>query len=324
MPPYHAPGGFDWNLHRTGTSRYNFRLSSGDLTLLLNTRRSDGVIPTARLEIGSLSCWSPGFFTIYERMIQWLKILGATIVKEVVSEVHLAADFVQTDINTLGIENEGRWVSRVHKFNIHRDRRKLSGITMGKGDIMLRIYDKVLELLNSPHKQDVFADIWGAFVYNQFPVTRVEFQIRRAVIDEFDKKIVTVKNLLFSLQSLWTYCTLSWSRFCEKNIDRNHNQSKAKNDPFWEIATHLKWTGLHEIERKKRRENKSIYHIRSNMRGMAMSASAFHDIRSDDLPKIIEIGQKIIAEDLTRSFEEDSHSFVTKMNRKKNEIYSNI
>jgi hypothetical protein len=54
--PYHAPGGFDWNLHRTGTSRYNFRLTSGDLTLLLNTRRSDGVVPTARLEIGSLSC----------------------------------------------------------------------------------------------------------------------------------------------------------------------------------------------------------------------------------------------------------------------------
>ncbi len=322
--PYHAPGGFDWNLQRTGTSRYNFRLTSGDLTLLLNTRRCDGVVPTARLEIGSLSCWSPGFFTIYERMIQWLKALGATIVKEIVSEVHLAADFLQTDINTLGIENEERWVSRVHKFNIHRDRRKLSGITMGKGDIMLRIYDKVLELQNSPHKQAVFAEIWEAFVYNQFPVTRVEFQIRRAVINEFDNKIITVKNLLFSLQALWIYCTISWSRFCEKTVDRNHNQSKANNAPFWETASRLNWTGVHEIERKKRRQNKSLDHIRANMRGMAMSAGAFNDAPSDDLLKIIEISQNMLAVDLTRLFEEDSYLFVTKMNRKKNEIYANI
>lgn len=322
--PYHAPGGFDWNLHRTGTSRYSYRLSSGDLTLLLNTRRGDGVVPTARLEIGSLSCWSPGFFTIYERMIQWLKALGASIVKEIVSEVHLAADFLHTDISTLSIENEDRWVSRVHKFNIHRDRRKLSGITMGKGDIMLRIYDKVLELRNSPHKQVVFAEIWKAFVYDQFPVTRVEFQIRRTVINEFENKIITVKNLLFSLQALWTYCTHSWSRFCEKAVDRNHNQSKASNASFWDTVAHLNWTGIHKIERKKRRKNKSLDHIRANMRGMAMTAGAFHDISSDDLEQIIEIAQNIISVDLSRLFKEDSHSFITKMNRKKNEIYANI
>lgn len=322
--PYHAPGGFDWNLHRTGTSRYSYRLTSGDLTLLLNTRKSDGVVPTARLEIGSLSCWSPGFFTIYERMIKWLKALGASIAKEIVSEVHLAANFIQTDINALGIEDENRWVSRVHKFNIHWDRRKLSGITMGKGDIMLRIYDKVLELRNSPHKQVVFAEIWKAFVYDQFPVTRVEFQIRRAVINEFENKIITVKNLLFSFQALWTYCTHSWSRFCSKAVDRNHNQSKANNAFFWDTVAQLDWTGVHKVERKKRRRNKSLDHIRANMRGMAMTAGAFHDISSDDLEQIIEISQNIISVDLSRLFKEDSHSFITKMNRKKNEIYANI
>lgn len=195
---------------------------------------------------------------------------------------------------------------------------------MGKGDIMLRIYDKVLELKNSPHKQVVFAEIWGAFVYHQFPVTRVEFQMRRAVINEFENKIVTVKSLLFSLQSLWTYCTTSWSRFCEKPVDRNHNQSKANNDQFWDTVTHLNWTGVHKIERKKRRKNKSLDHIRANMRGMAMTAGAFHDIPSDDLQQVIEIAQKMLSADLTRSFEEDSQAFITKMNRKRNEIYTNI
>lgn len=177
--PLHFPGGFDWNVHRTGTSRYNFRLTSGDLTLLINKRGSDGVVPTTKLDIGSVSCWSPGFATIYERVKRWLEVLGAKVVKEIVSEVHLTADCINTDISKLDIDNEDRWVSRVHKFSIHKDRRRLSGIVLGKGDIMLRIYDKVLELAYSPHKQEVFAEMWGFFIYNQSPVTRVEFQLRR-------------------------------------------------------------------------------------------------------------------------------------------------
>ena len=32
---------------------------------------------------------------------------------------------------------------------------------MGKGDIMLRIYDKVMELDGSPHKQDSFCRDMG-------------------------------------------------------------------------------------------------------------------------------------------------------------------
>jgi hypothetical protein len=322
--PYHVPGGFDWNLHRTGTSRYNFRLTSGDLTFLLNTRRGDGVVPTARVEIGSLSCWSPGFFTIYERMVSWLKALGASIVKEIVSEVHLTADCINTDINTLGIENEERWVSRVHKFNIHRDRRRLSGITMGKGDIMLRIYDKVMELDGSPHKQDVFAEIWGLFVYNQVPVTRVEFQLRRKVLNEFEDKITTVKNLLFSLQALWTYCTQSWSRFCQNIVNRNHNQSKAINSVFWNSISNINWTGVHTIERKKRRKNKNLDQIRANMRGMAMTLGAGHDAHPEDLDHIIGLSQKLLAADLTRLYEEDLHTFTERMKRKRNEIYVNI
>jgi hypothetical protein len=322
--PYHIPGGFDWNLHRTGTSRYNYRLTSGDITLLFNTRKSDGVVPTARLEIGSLSCWSPGFFPIYERIIRWLQVLDASVVRESVSEVHLAADFIGTDINSLNIENEDRWVSRVHKFNIHKDRRKLSGITMGKGDIMLRIYDKVLELKTSTHKQDVFADVWGVDTFDQLPVTRVEYQLRREVLKQFENKVESVKSLLFSLQALWKYCTVSWSRFCEGAINRNHNQSKAINSKFWESVSSLNWSGVHEIERKKRRQNKSLDQIRANLRGLAMSAGAFENAHPEDLDHIIGVAQKFIQDDLTKLYKDDLYTFAERMKRKRNEIYVNI
>lgn len=321
---FHAPGGFDWNLHRTGTSRYNFRLTTGDITLLLNKRRSDGVVPTARLEIGSLSCWSPGFFTIYERIVLWLKALDATIIREQVSEVHMTADFVGCDIKSLGIEDENRWVSRVHKFDIHNDRRQLSGISLGKGDIMLRIYDKVLELKKSPHKQAVFSEIWSTDAYNQHPVTRVEFQLRRTVLKEFENKIETVKNLLFGLNSIWQYCTKSWSRFCKNSINRNHNQSKSENSEFWNKVSSIKWTGNQPIERKKRRQNKNLDQIRANIRGMAMTATSFYDVHPEDLDHIIGLSQKILEEDLTKLYKDDPYKFIEQMKRKSNEIYVNI
>ena len=34
--PYQNPGGFLWNVQRTGTRIFNYRLSSGDLFLLIN------------------------------------------------------------------------------------------------------------------------------------------------------------------------------------------------------------------------------------------------------------------------------------------------
>lgn len=322
--PYHGTGGFDWNLHRTGTSRYNYRLTTGDLTLLFNTRRSDGVVPNTRLEIGSLSCWSPGFFTIYERIYSWLKALGATFVRESVSEVHLAADFINIETKSLGIENEDKWISRVHKFNVHYHRRNLSGITLGKGDIMLRIYDKVLELQNSPHKQIVFAEIWGSVPYNKVPVTRVEFQLRKTVLNEFENKVQTVKDLLFALHALWQYCTQSWSRFCQKSVNRNHNQSKAINSEFWQSVVNVSWSGVHEIERKKRRQNKSLDQIRANLRGMAMTASTFYDVNPEDIDHIVGVTQNMIEQDLKKLYEDDPHSFAVKMKRKRNEIYVNI
>ncbi|MFT5700262.1 MAG: hypothetical protein ACI8ZB_003134 [Desulforhopalus sp.] len=322
--PYHAPGGFDWNLHRKGTQNYSYRLTSGDLTLMFNNRKSDGVVPNARLEIGSVSCWSPGFFTIYERIYSWLQALGATFVRESVSEVHLAADFINVDIKSLEIENEDRWVSKVHKFDIHNHRRKLSGITLGKGNIMLRVYDKVLELQNSPHKQIVFSEIWNSIPYDKHPVTRLEFQLRRTVLKQFENKIETVKDLLFALNALWKYCTQSWSRFCKQTVNRNHNQSKALNSDFWQSVVNVSWSGVHEIERKKRRQNKNLDQIRSNMRGMAMTMSAFYDANPEDLDHIIALCQKLLAEDLTRLYKDDQHTFIERMKRKRNEIYVNI
>ena len=47
--------GRDWNLFRTGARMFAYRLKCGDVSLLLSSRGATSNIPSARLEIGSLT-----------------------------------------------------------------------------------------------------------------------------------------------------------------------------------------------------------------------------------------------------------------------------
>ncbi|MDH4319197.1 MAG: hypothetical protein OEV64_12455, partial [Desulfobulbaceae bacterium] len=121
-----------WNLLRSGTKHFNYRLVSGDVKLLINRRKPEGTVPTVRLEIGSLSAQA-NCFTIYEQAICFLKDHGANIVKEHISEVHLAADFIGLDIKKLDVENRDNWIARSTTYSVFFKHWKLTGVSIGKG-----------------------------------------------------------------------------------------------------------------------------------------------------------------------------------------------
>ena len=103
-----------------------------------------------------------------------VKHMGGRIIKDTISEVHLCADFIGLDIEEVPIDKYPHWVTRANRYNCYQDRSRLSGITIdqnegdipkgsrdtvivretgivfGSGSIMLRIYDKVLELKATP------------------------------------------------------------------------------------------------------------------------------------------------------------------------------
>ena len=76
---------------------------------------NDSNFPTMRLEIGSLSCWAPGYQFIYDHILKVVELFGGIIIKELVSEVHLAADFIDTNIRKLQLD-EKYWVTRAHTY----------------------------------------------------------------------------------------------------------------------------------------------------------------------------------------------------------------
>lgn len=344
--PVFKENGFDWNLYRTGAKMYTFRLRSGDITLMFNRRKANGEIPNCRLEIGSLSCWSPGFFAIYDRVKTFLACYGGKVVKERVSEVHLAADFIGTDIKTIELANQAHWIAKARnydshqmlkvrrgddpeadelEFNAHYCNRRFSGLNIGSGNLMLRIYDKVIELkrTRATHKQQVFAEIWGVKEYNEQSVTRVEYQVRRPKLREFanaeGKRIDTVANLVNALRSLWAYLTTEWTRHTESPVNRNHNQTKAKVSEFWQKVQAVVWTGVFGYIRTHAVKHKDIVMLRKQARGILMSVCASLEVEPDDIDKIVYLCKDIIEEDL-HAFFEDEAAFREKMITKRNEF----
>ncbi len=350
--PVFKENGFDWNLYRTGTQKYSFRIKSGDVTLLFSRRKASHDIPNCRLEIGSLSCWSPGFFAIYERAKTFLAVYGAKIIKERVSEAHLAADFIGTDINSLDLCDQSKWIAKAQKFNphykipLHRGfyeetescelefnphyiNRRFSGVDMGKGDLMLRIYNKVLELKRSraAHKQQIFAEIWGLKRFDEQFVTRIEYQLRRPKLREFadseEKRIDTVADLAGALRSLWAYLTTEWTRHTSNPVNRNHNQGKAKISEFWQQVQAVVWTGVFGYVRTHPVKHKDIVMLRKQARGILMSVCASLEVEPDDIDKIVHLCKGVIEEDLHAYFQ-DEYTFIEKMITKRNEFRATL
>jgi hypothetical protein len=316
--------GLHWNVQRTGTTKFSYRLKSGDVTILLSRREPKGHMPNLRLEIGSLSAQTC-LLQIVTDVKHWLERQQANFVTEQVAEVHLAADFIGLAIQTLDIENQDRWIQRSHSFAPYYLHRRLTGISMGKGDFMLRVYDKVTELKRAEHKQEVFRELWKVDSFNQFPVTRVEYQLRRPVLKQFNHKeycngIDTVKQLLFGLSALWKYATEDWAKFMSTIVDRDNNhQSRAVYSEFWQIVRSVVWTGLVELNREVPTKHKNLDALRKQARGILMSIVAFFIESPEDIDAIVNQSQEFIEQDLRELFEDEAN-FIKRMMKKRNEV----
>ena len=175
---------------------------------------------------------------------------------------------------------------------------------------MMRIYDKVLELRYSAAKQATFADSWGIEKYDEQPVTRVEFQLRREILKnikktETGKGIDSYDDLCNSLSAIWQYC-LSWVRHCLEPVDSDNNhQSRAENSDFWNFISSIQWEGDMDRAKEKPRPKKDYIALRKQFLGLGMTLAAFHNISTQDIDHIINIGKHIIEEDMLALFVTD-------------------
>ncbi|MCI5219147.1 MAG: hypothetical protein D3914_08150 [Candidatus Electrothrix sp. LOE2] len=297
--------GFDqdaWTMHTTGRSGgFTFHISRADVHLFVSVRKNWMQTPNIWVDIGSVSCWNPGYGETLAMVEELVSQYGGKIHKNGISEVHLCADCIGLELSELGIQSPDLWITRANKFHFFYDRREFSGISLnqsegrlgisnkenidtvgslhesglsaGEGDISFRVYNKVLELKRDGAKQSVFASVWGKTEYDNQPVTRVEFQLRRPVLRQL--KVNTLEELFEKLGGIWAYCVGDWAVFCNTAPDReNRHQDRADVHPWWIVMQSIDWNTYHSVAREKILPQKDKYQLADQMVGCALNLAA--------------------------------------------------
>jgi hypothetical protein len=289
---------FKWNLQRVGTKQFGFVLSSGDITMQLSSRSPESSFPNCRIEIGSVTCQGHGF-TIYRRLLDWLRIHGFHVEKELVSRVDLATDCLNVDIDGLGASLRERWITKAKKFSLYYEGLHLTGIMLGKGDICLRIYDKARELNSDKTKKQFFNSLWKC--EEDTPVTRVEFQLRRPVLKDLKLPVNTVQELEENIDSLWQFCCKDWARLARRSVDR-------KNRNYHLIILSSLWRKIQAVIfrcpsppnfRSKKNLTKNIIALRDQARGCILNLAAAVGHDADDYDGILTTCMDAVVNDLS-------------------------
>lgn len=340
-------------IHTSGRKGgFAFHLSRADLDIFFSARKDWMTTPNVWCDIGSVSCWVPGWRHTLDLVEDIIARFGGRIHKTGLSEIHLCTDFIGVEIGSLGLQSYDRWITRANVFHSYSQRAKFSGVELsqtegplglsgkpfdivgstvtetglrvGQGDIMLRVYDKVLELQRDGAKQSVFASVWGKEEYSEQPVTRVEFQLRRPVLRQLG--VDTLSDLLEKLSGVWEYCACRWAVLCAEAPDRlNRNQSRAEIHEFWKAVQAVDWGTYQPVFRKKLQPLKDKHQNADQLVGCALNIAAIERC-GNSVDEVIRVVTSEIADWIrVKGLEPDPRTgepvLLAKLKRKRGEIW---
>ena len=233
----------DWksNLKPHGSQGYEWLLIGKDFSFKIGRWIKPISRPSVMVEIHSETLWRLGPENAVETIIRLLTAYGAQILVIKASRVDLCLDSLlpQNEWNSGLLDLS---VTRASYAAIHKDlqRKKLQGISIGKGGISARLYDKALEIEQKSKKEWMY-NIWG--IKNKsipFEIIRVEFQLRREVLKELG--VNSPDDLFRLLSNLWAYCSKKWLSL---RYDPDKHPTRRKIIEWWRVV-HLGFTSFHE------------------------------------------------------------------------------
>ncbi len=186
--------------------------------------------PSVLIEIRSEALWHIGPKEALNRVISFIDGAGGIVEWVKPSRVDLCADTHLCD----GIWNLSLLAYQVtyaKKYDLHMVQpNQLQGITIGRGKMMARMYDKPAEIKEKNDKMWMY-DIWGIDKDpDEGKIIRTEYQIRREILKELG--IDTIADLWEILPNLWAYCTAKWLKFLDNPGEHNDNRNVLC---WWEI-----------------------------------------------------------------------------------------
>ncbi len=325
--------GMKFNMQRTGAGKYTYVLKSGDVTLMFSNHKSTAPFPNCRIEIGSMSCWSPGWKYLFDRILSVLRFEGGTPRQQKVSEFHITADLFGLDYTTTHFDDYRRWICKASKWGMYGEDHTPNYFSYGKGDRMIRVYNKSAELASSEDssKSSFFRELWANSCGGQAPeyVTRIEFQFRRAGFKD-DFNINTVGQLEEHLNAVWQHSVNDWCRFTAAPITdadrKNKNHQRYENDALWDFVRSVQFSAsavLH-IERKKKVRHVNVDSLRKIASGCFLSICGVQGMTSDDVEGHIAYCCNLIHHQFHEKYKENRNEYMRKIETKYNRAYVNV
>lgn len=183
-------------------------------------------VPNFFVTFRSQGLWRESAYAIHEKFLNWADSAGmVNYQKESLSRVDFSFDYHIPMIDF----DESAFVSRSAKDSQHRENGKVQTFTFGKGDIVLRVYDKVAEIAHQSEKTWFF-NLWG----HEKDVWRIEWQVRKPVLKSFS--IFTFEDLRKNHGEIL--------RYLASEHDTLRIPSKDGNKSRWEM--HPLWIDLQE------------------------------------------------------------------------------
>jgi hypothetical protein len=175
-------GNSEFLLQPFGTaSGYPFVLENGDFKIELGEFNKPNFFVTYR----SQALWRESAVFLHEKFINWASSVGfMPYYRESLSRVDFCFDYNLPIIDF----TEDSFVSYSSKDSQHREDGRIQTFTLGRGDIVLRVYDKVAEIKQQSDK------VWFYLLWDQKEnVWRIEWQVRKTVLKQFG--IITFDDL---------------------------------------------------------------------------------------------------------------------------------
>ncbi len=219
---------YHWNVNvkSHGTNGYEWLIGNKEFTLKIGAWRQPHCKPSILAEIRSEALWHLGAESALQNIILLLLAQGGTKILIKPSRVDLCADVLMLE-DSWGTNLLDYARTRSTYIATHFSHRKLTGISIAKGAISARLYDKPLEIQEQSNKFWMY-DIWGlSEVPEGRKVIRVEYQLRREMLGQL--AINTIDDLFLHYDKIWAYCTQKWLKF--QTPGKHHTQRKIL--PWW-------------------------------------------------------------------------------------------
>jgi hypothetical protein len=261
--------GLEFLLSPNGSaSGYPFVISNRDYRIEFGEHNNPSFYVTFRSE----ALWQLSLPILHERFLAWTRELGFRAIQtESLSRVDFTFDYHVPEIDF----DEDSFVSLASKDAQHREDGFLQTFTFGRADIVLRVYDKIAEILQQSDKRWMFK-LWG----REDQVWRIEWQVRKEALQRFG--IRTMENLHERYGDLLRYLVNEHDSL--RRPTQDSNRSRWPLHPLWEDLrdqiSRLDGLGVYREERRPPPYDEHLARIAVAMFGYVKRAAAILSLKT--------------------------------------------